>query len=260
MNHINIDHGKEFDWGRASSDYAKYRDLYPEVFYQKLLALGVGIKGQTVLDVGTGTGVLPRNMYPYGAKWVGTDISSEQIEQAKRLAEEHRMNIDFSVCPAEQLDFPAHSFDAVTASQCFCYFKHEQCAPKLARLLKPGGKFVILYTAWLPMEDQIAGESEKLILKYNPAWTGGGETRKEIQLPKVYSEFFDIGRKELFDVSIPFTRESWHGRMRACRGVGASMSADTLTKWDAEHRQMLSLLPEQVDILHYITYTELIVK
>ena len=46
----NIDNGKSFDWGRASSDYAKYRDIYPEEFYNKLAGLSLGIKGQKVLD------------------------------------------------------------------------------------------------------------------------------------------------------------------------------------------------------------------
>lgn len=27
-----IDHGKAFDWGRTSADYAKYRDIYPQEF------------------------------------------------------------------------------------------------------------------------------------------------------------------------------------------------------------------------------------
>ena len=27
----NIDDGKPFDWGKTSEDYAKYRDIYPEV-------------------------------------------------------------------------------------------------------------------------------------------------------------------------------------------------------------------------------------
>ncbi len=45
------------------------------------------VKGQSVLDIGTGTGVLPRNMYSYGAQWTGADISPEQIEQAKLLGE-----------------------------------------------------------------------------------------------------------------------------------------------------------------------------
>ena len=79
-----IDNGKGFDWGRTSEDYAKYRDIYPEEFYQYILKLGLCKDGQKVLDIGTGTGVLPRNMYKYGAKWTGTDIADNQIAQAKK--------------------------------------------------------------------------------------------------------------------------------------------------------------------------------
>ena len=49
-------------------------------------------------------------------------------------------------------------------------------------------------------------------------------------------------------------RESWHGRMRACRGVGASKSSDELKKWDEEHWKMLmDNAPEQFNIKHYIS-------
>lgn len=70
-----IDGGKPFDWGRTSADYARYRDIYPQEFYDKIIKRGLCTSGQSVPDLGTGTGVLPRNMYHYGAKWVGTDIS-----------------------------------------------------------------------------------------------------------------------------------------------------------------------------------------
>lgn len=79
-----IDNGQAFDWGRASKEYAKYRDIYPKEFYAKLAELSLGIQGQKVLDIGTGTGVLPRNMYAYGADWTGADISENQIAYAKR--------------------------------------------------------------------------------------------------------------------------------------------------------------------------------
>lgn len=35
MQNRKIDGGKPFDWGRTSDDYAKYRDIYPPIFYKK---------------------------------------------------------------------------------------------------------------------------------------------------------------------------------------------------------------------------------
>ncbi len=37
----NIDGGKPFDWCKTSQDYAKYRDIYPEIFYQKIADRGL---------------------------------------------------------------------------------------------------------------------------------------------------------------------------------------------------------------------------
>lgn len=34
----NIDGGRPFDWGRMSARYAKYRDIYPPEFYEKIIA------------------------------------------------------------------------------------------------------------------------------------------------------------------------------------------------------------------------------
>ena len=247
-----IDAGKAFDWGRTSKEYARYRDIYPDEFYEKIIDRGLCVSGQSVLDLGTGTGVLPRNLYRYGAKWTGTDISPEQIREAKRLAEAGSMDIAFMAVPAEQIDFPAESFDVVTACQCFWYFDHARLMPKLAELLKPGGKLLILYMAWLPFEDEIAGKSEELVLKYSPNWSGAGETRHPIWIPEVAYDYFEMLEHEEYDLMVPFTRETWHGRMRACRGVGASLSQEELKKWDVEHRRLLDqIAPERFDVLHY---------
>ena len=163
-----IDAGKPFDWGRTSEDYARFRDIYPEIFYQKIADRGLCISGQHVLDLGTGTGVLPRNMYRFGARWTGTDISPEQIGQAKALSAAADMDIDYAAVSAEELDYPPETFDVITACQCFWYFDHQKVAPVLSNLLKKDGKLVILYMAWLPLEDQVAGMSEETVLKYNP--------------------------------------------------------------------------------------------
>ena len=254
-----IDGGKGFDWGKVSADYAKYRDIYPQEFYQKILDLGLCKDGQKVLDLGTGTGVLPRNMYPYGAKWVGTDISEEQIQQAKKLSA--GMDIAYDAVATENIDFPAESFDVITACQCFWYFDHERVMPNLYRMLKPGGKLLVLYMAWLPYEDQIAGKSEELVLKYSPKWSGAGETIHPIQIPDCYQEKFDMICHEEYLLNVHFTREAWHGRMKACRGVGASLSGEELKAWEMEHWKLLSeIAPEEFDVKHYAAFAELEVR
>ena len=251
-----IDSGKAFDWGRTSADYGKYRDIYPQIFYDKILARGLCTKGQKVLDIGTGTGVIPRNMYRYGAKWTGTDISDNQIAQAKILSE--GMDIDYHVSSTENLDFPQESFDVITACQCFWYFDHEKVMPMFHRMLKEGGRILVLYMAWLPFEDPIAGESEKLVLKYSPNWSGAGETRHPIHIPDVYREQFDIVHSEEYEVYVPFTRETWNGRMKACRGVGASLSAEEVVKWEKEHVELLGrIAPEEFEVLHYAAMVEM---
>lgn len=178
-----IDAGKAFDWGKISADYAKYRDIYPDVFYEKIAARNLCVKGQTVLDLGTGTGVLPRNMYRFGARWIGTDISENQILYAKKLSQAHGLDITYQAVAAEDIDFPENTFDVITACQCFWYFDPEKLTPILARLLKPDGRLLLLYMAWLPFEDRIAGKSEELVLKYSPSWTGAGETLRPIAPP-----------------------------------------------------------------------------
>ena len=40
-----IDGGKGFDWGKTSGDYAKYRDIYPPEFYQKIVDAGLCTNG-----------------------------------------------------------------------------------------------------------------------------------------------------------------------------------------------------------------------
>jgi len=255
-----IDGGKPFDWGRTSEDYARFRDIYPEIFYKKIVDRGLCVKGQKILDLGTGTGVLPRNMYHYGGEWFGTDISVNQINQAKILAQKSGMDIRFEALSAEEVSAPDNTFDVITACQCFWYFNHKMVMPELKRMLKPDGRLLILYMAWLPFEDKIAGESEKLVLKYNPDWNGAAETRHPIWLPdeKAVFDSFELVHNEQYDVNIPFTRDTWHGRMLACRGVGASLSPEQIEKWENEHKKMLSeIAPESFEILHYAAMMEL---
>lgn len=253
-----IDAGRAFDWGRTAEDYARYRDIYPELFYEKIVRRGLCTAGQKVLDLGTGTGVLPRNMYRFSAEWSAVDLSPEQIGQARRLSEASGMDIRYQTAAAEDIDFPDDTFDVVTACQCFWYFDLERLLPRLCRVLKRDGRLLLLYMAWLPREDAIAGASEALVLKYAPHWTGAGESVRPISVPERVYERFEAVWHEEYPLALPFTRETWHGRMRACRGVGASLSRDELQSWEREHRTLLErIAPEEFCVKHYAAMLEL---
>ncbi len=72
---------------------------------------------------------------------------------------------------------------------------------------------------------------------------------------------FDLVMRDEFYVNVQFTRNSWHGRMRACRGVGASLNEEELKSWDREHRELLErIASEHFDVKHYIAIAELKVR
>ena len=245
MKFDNIDNGKAFDFGKTASEYAKYRDIYPKELYNFLYSLGVGHNGSKWLDIGTGTGVLPFNLYHYGADITGVDISEEQISVAKSLANERNINnIKFIVSPAESTKFKDNSFDSITAAQCFWYFDKDKITKEIKRLIRPNGVFVKIYMSYT-LDDEIAKKSHELVKAMNKSWTPDASGSKDI-----YNHPFDNGKIEVFCVDLPFTRESWHGRMCACRGTLASMDNKTYKEWSAAHKKLLAGYPDKFTVKH----------
>jgi ubiquinone/menaquinone biosynthesis C-methylase UbiE len=113
-------------------------------------------QSQSVLDVGTGTGVLLPNLIhrvgPEG-KVVGIDFSFSMLEKARKHLEERGLSIANAGVGA--IPFRAETFDRVT---CFSAFPHFPDKPRalteMARVLKPGG---VLFVAHMHSSEEIAG-------------------------------------------------------------------------------------------------------
>jgi ubiquinone/menaquinone biosynthesis C-methylase UbiE len=249
-----IDNGIAFDFGKTSLDYSKYRDIYPASMYQKLYDRGIGHKDQKILDLGTGTGVFPRAMYQYGAKYTGIDPSEEQIKYAKKLSEDQNMDIIYKVCYAESTGLNSHEYDIITAVQCFMYFDKEKVLSEIKRLLKQDGKMVVIWMAWLPYESKIAEETEKLVLKYNPKWTGAGyKTSKDDNFFQFPTEVIELEELINYHENLEFNYETWTGRIRACRGVAAALPENIVNEFNNEHINLLKgITKEPFDIVHEI--------
>ncbi len=250
-----IDPGNVIDWSKTSTDYATHRPGPPPRFYQMLHALGVGLPGQRILDLGTGTGVLARQFAQQGARVSGVDVAEGQIEMARKLAQQEELPADFHVSGAESTRFADSAFDTITANQCWLYFDKARAIPEAKRLLADGGVLVTSHFSWLARLDPVARASEQLVLKHNPAWSAADWPGDIPNVPAwAATEFpneFRVRALFWFDEPIPFTRDSWRGRMRACRGVGAALEPGAVQAFDEEHAALLAeIAPETFTVLH----------
>ncbi len=248
-----LDQGKPFDWGKTSDDYAMHRPGPPLGLYTRLAALGIGLPGQRVLDIATGTGVLARQLAQQGCEVTGIDISPEQISIARSLAAGDGLAATFLVGDAHRLPFSDDSFDVVIASQCWWYFDVSVLLPEIARVLQNRETLVVTHFNYLPRMDPVAAASEQLILRYNPQWSGANWPVEVPPCPKWAEGRMHVKGMFYFDEDVPFTRESWRGRMRACRGVGASLAPDLIDAFDREHDALLqNLVSDKFTIRHRI--------
>lgn len=249
----NIDPGMTIDWGKTSRDYARFRPGPPPSFYEKMKSAGIGLPGQKILDLGTGTGVLAREFAKNSCDVSAVDISKEQIAMASSLAKDDGVNINFKVSDANTLPFEDNSFDVVTANQCFLYFDKKKVIPEIKRVLKEGGVFSTSHFCWMPFLDKVAKKSEELILKHNPNWTAHSYSGEIPEFPEWAQESFELAGSFIYNEDIPFTWESWCGRIRACRGVGAALDEDAVSAFNREHLDLLkSLVPENFNVIHQL--------
>ena len=236
------------DWGRVSADYAKYRAGPPPSYYARLREAGIGLPGQRLLDLGTGTGMLARTFAKAGARVSGIDVSPGQVDVAIQAAAGEGLSIDFRVAAAESTPFPPRSFDAITANQCWHFVDSARALAEARRVIVPGGLLAVSDFFWLGTKDPVAAATEDLILKYSPTWTAyrwNGElpARPEEQPANVID----------YEEPVAFTRESWRGRVRTCRAIGPSLPEDKVRAFDEELSRMLEAdVPDRFSVLHRV--------
>ncbi len=106
-------------------------------------------EGERWLDVACGTGALCQRAVRAGAIVTGIDFAPVLIETAKRLAQEHGLDIDFRVGDAEQLEVDDASFDVVSSTFGVMFAPdHARAARELARVTKAGGRLGL--ATWTP--------------------------------------------------------------------------------------------------------------
>ena len=229
------------DFGRTADDYGRHRAGFPADFFARVAPWGVGLAGQDLLDVGTGTGTLARGFAARGCRVTGLDPSPDLMAQARELDRQSGVQISYVQAYAENTGMPDRSYDVITAGQCWHWFKRDRAAQEARRLLRTNGVLVIAHFDWLPLSGSVVEATEALILAHNPQWSYGGGNG-------IYGRWFadlaNAGFRGLesfsFDIDQPYSHEAWRGRIRASAGVAASLNADAVARFDAEHAALLA--------------------
>jgi len=119
-------------------------------FRDRLAAVVDLAPGESVLDVGCGTGSLvlasKRRVGRTGVV-TGIDASPEMIERARRKATNKGDGIHFEVARVESLPFPNETFDVILSTLMMHHLPRatrERCASEMRRVLRPGGRLLVV--------------------------------------------------------------------------------------------------------------------
>ena len=229
------------DFGATAQDYARHRAGFPDFFFARVEGLGIGLPGQRIVDLGTGTGTLARGFAARGCDVIGIDPAETMLEQARQLDAAAGVSTRYITASAEDTGLPDASADIVSAGQCWHWFDRPRAAREVARLLVPDGRVLIAHFDWIPLEGNVVRATEQLIERFNPAWTMGNGLGLHPQWLRDLGEagFRDI---ETFsqDSDVPYTSEAWRGRIRASAGVAASLPAPEVAAFDAALAELLA--------------------
>jgi ubiquinone/menaquinone biosynthesis C-methylase UbiE len=115
--------------------------------------------GGTVLDVGTGPGVLLveiARLRP-DLRLTGVDLSPDMVAAAERNLEEFNGRASARRGDVADLPFPDDSFDLVVSSLSLHHWDDPRAAgPELARVLRPGGRVYLYDFRFAPFQELIA--------------------------------------------------------------------------------------------------------
>lgn len=121
--------------------YASARPTYPAALFDFLRVQCEDL--ENCWDCATGTGQAAESLAEFFEHVEATDVVAEPVAQGTP-----HPRISFSVQPAEQTNFAAHSFDLVTVAQALHWFDVQQFWTEVDRVLKPGGVFAAWGYSW----------------------------------------------------------------------------------------------------------------
>lgn len=138
---------QRYGWDKAVPYYEQYWGQQLEPAQIRLLEIGALHRGEWVLDVACGTGLITvraaASVGPEGVV-IGTDISAQMVANASTVAaRQHLRHTIFARMDAEELELSDGTFDVALCALGLMYVPDPlRALQEMHRVLKPGGRAV----------------------------------------------------------------------------------------------------------------------
>ena len=149
-------------WDRNAGRYDRFMRK-DRAAYEKMYGLiRPVVKGKTVLELATGTGLIAKNIVNAAAHIEASDTSAEMIREAKRR--NHSAKLHFSVQDMFCLPYADESFEVVIVSNALHIVPQpEKALAEIHRVLKDDG--VLIAPPFTHAENSFFGNSKAFFLK-----------------------------------------------------------------------------------------------
>lgn len=211
-------------WTRRAHDFSAVRrmELEDEISKRWLTEISTYLPDKTplkILDVGTGAGYFAVLLSMEGHEVCGIDLTPAMIDEAKSLAEDLKRSISFQVMDAQNLEFPAETFDVVIARNLTWTLPDpEKAYGEWLRVLKKGG-LLLNFDADYGQEvlNQDPGEEEKV---YVGSGSHMGVTRELLLESNQITKSMEISQSKRPDWDLKVLMEIGYMNCRCDRNAG----------------------------------------
>jgi len=127
-----------------AGNYAKYRPSYPAVIIDFLQQEAGLKKDSTIADIGSGTGIFSALLLESGYQVWGVEPNREMREAGEAYLKDYTKFTSVNG-KAESTSLVDRSIDLICVAQAFHWMEPDTSAREFKRILKPGGRILLLW-------------------------------------------------------------------------------------------------------------------
>lgn len=213
-----------------AEQYDAYRPHYPPQALSFLVTLADLDRSSDVVDIGTGTGRIARELAKYVRLVYAVDTATVMLEQLQTASTSEGLNnIRTIEAPGEATGLQNESLDLVTLAQAFHWMDKSAALKEAGRLLKPQKPMVLLWNQVTNVKDDYYTKIVSLIKKYNPLYKGGADILS-IDFPDHInnSKLFGSIDRFTFPFETNYSIEEYVGFLLSKSYIGVGISSSDL--------------------------------